>query len=104
MVCAAEHNPVAAVVLHSSRGDIEAVTLAGIWRKREGKLLPVRLKLLHGLSLGRTRCSGVKWPRRRRRPGKTIQQKIDRLDLKQAKEVLVETYKIDTTKSWIVYR
>jgi hypothetical protein len=35
---------------------------------------------------------------------KTIQQKIDRLVLKQAEEVLIETHKIGTAKSWIVYR
>jgi cytosine/adenosine deaminase-related metal-dependent hydrolase len=44
MICAAEHDPVAAVVLHSSPGDFEAVMVDGIWRKREGRLLPIEVE------------------------------------------------------------
>lgn len=44
MVCAADHDPVAAVVLHSSPGDIEAVMVDSIWRKRSGALLPVKVE------------------------------------------------------------
>jgi len=45
MVCAAEQDPVAAVVLHSSPGDIEGVMVDGLWRKREGKFFSVLIEM-----------------------------------------------------------
>ncbi|KAF7298348.1 5-methylthioadenosine/S-adenosylhomocysteine deaminase n1 [Mycena kentingensis (nom. inval.)] len=41
LVCGAEHDPVAAIVLHASVGDIDTVTVEGKIRKRGGKLVPV---------------------------------------------------------------
>lgn len=41
MVGAAQHDPVASIILHSSPADIEMVIVDGIVRKRDGKLLPV---------------------------------------------------------------
>lgn len=41
MVAAAQHDPVAAIVLHSSPADIDTVIIDGIVRKRGGVLLPV---------------------------------------------------------------
>lgn len=41
MVCAAEQDPVAAIVLHSSVRDVEMVIVDGEIRKHNGKLLPV---------------------------------------------------------------
>ncbi|CAI6339473.1 unnamed protein product [Periconia digitata] len=41
MVGAAQHDPVAAIILHSSPADIEMVIVDGIVRKRDGRLLPV---------------------------------------------------------------
>lgn len=41
MVCAAEQDPVAAIVLHSSVRDVEMVIVDGEIRKQDGKLLPV---------------------------------------------------------------
>ncbi|KAH7390954.1 hypothetical protein DE146DRAFT_150289 [Phaeosphaeria sp. MPI-PUGE-AT-0046c] len=42
MVGAAQHDPVAAVILHSSPADVETVIIDGIVRKRDGKLLAVK--------------------------------------------------------------
>ncbi|KAF7294536.1 5-methylthioadenosine/S-adenosylhomocysteine deaminase n1 [Mycena indigotica] len=42
MVCAAEHDPVAAIVMHASIRDIEAVIVDGKIRKSGGKLLAVQ--------------------------------------------------------------
>jgi cytosine/adenosine deaminase-related metal-dependent hydrolase len=41
MVCAAQHDPVAAIVLHSSSADIEMVIVGGVVRKQEGVLKTV---------------------------------------------------------------
>lgn len=44
MVCGAEHDPVASIVLHSSLADIEAVMIDGVWRKKGGKLLSLQVE------------------------------------------------------------
>lgn len=41
MICAAEHDAVAAIVLHSFLRDIDTVIVDGRIRKRGGKLVPV---------------------------------------------------------------
>ncbi|TVY86592.1 5'-deoxyadenosine deaminase [Lachnellula willkommii] len=41
MVCGAQHDPVAAVVLHSSPGDVEMVVVDGVVRKLGGRLVAV---------------------------------------------------------------
>ena len=43
MVCAGIHDPVAAVILHSSPADIDTVIIDGTVRKQEGKLVDVTL-------------------------------------------------------------
>ena len=43
MACAAEENPVAAVLLHANAGDIETVIIDGIVRKQNGGLLDVQV-------------------------------------------------------------
>ncbi|KAL0061609.1 hypothetical protein AAF712_011526 [Marasmius tenuissimus] len=44
MVCAAQNNPVTAVVLFSTPGDIELVIIDGVVRKSEGKLCSARVE------------------------------------------------------------
>ncbi|KAH8812267.1 hypothetical protein F5884DRAFT_784915 [Xylogone sp. PMI_703] len=48
LICAAEEDPVAAIVLHSSVADIEAVIVDGQFRKRGGSLLPVTVENRQG--------------------------------------------------------
>lgn len=43
MVCAAEENPVAAVLMHAGVGDVEMVIVDGVIRKESGKLVDVGL-------------------------------------------------------------
>ena len=43
MICAGLHNPVAAIILHSSPADIDTVIVDGVVRKQGGKLLDVKL-------------------------------------------------------------
>lgn len=43
MLTAAYHDPVAAIIHHSSIQDVKSVMIDGVFRKREGKLLPVKL-------------------------------------------------------------
>lgn len=43
MICAGIHDPVAAIILHSSPADVDTVIVDGIVRKQDGKLLDVQL-------------------------------------------------------------
>ncbi|PCH04011.1 Amidohydrolase 1 [Penicillium occitanis (nom. inval.)] len=43
MVCAAEEDPVGAVILHAGTGDVETVIVDGVVRKERGKLAVVRV-------------------------------------------------------------
>ncbi|KAL6923968.1 hypothetical protein FSST1_001242 [Fusarium sambucinum] len=43
LLCAAEQDPLAAIVLHSSIGNVDAVIIDGIVRKRGGKLVDVKV-------------------------------------------------------------
>lgn len=45
LICAAEQDPVSAIVLHSSVADIDGVIVDGHFRKRDAKLIPVDLDL-----------------------------------------------------------
>ncbi|KAF4985778.1 hypothetical protein FGRMN_11103 [Fusarium graminum] len=44
LLCAAEQDPLAAIVLHSSIGSVDTVIIDGIVRKRGGKLLDVKVE------------------------------------------------------------
>lgn len=44
LACAAEQDPVAAIVLHSSIGNVDTVIVDGIIRKRGGKLVDVKVE------------------------------------------------------------
>lgn len=43
MLCAAEQDPVAAIVLHSSPRDVDTVIVDGLIRKQDGKLKPIEV-------------------------------------------------------------
>ncbi|KAF4341957.1 5-methylthioadenosine s-adenosylhomocysteine deaminase [Fusarium beomiforme] len=45
MICAAEEDPIAAIILHSAPSDIDAVIVDGQFRKRDGRLVSAKLDL-----------------------------------------------------------
>ncbi|KAM0227943.1 hypothetical protein ACHAP5_012078 [Fusarium lateritium] len=45
MICAAEENPIGAIILHSSPSDIDAVIVDGHFKKRDGRLTTTKLDL-----------------------------------------------------------
>jgi cytosine/adenosine deaminase-related metal-dependent hydrolase len=95
MICAAEHDPVAAIVLHSSPADIEGVMVDGIWRKKAGKLMAVQVeKEMQDL----TRKERLEWKDVARalvKSRKVIQQKIEKLDFEEARGALLNAFHID---------
>ena len=77
MLCAAQHDPVAALVFHSTVRDVDTVVIDGVVRKRAGKLVPVQVD---GGTLEWHEVA-VKTLETRAR----IQEKIDAVDLVRVK-------------------
>lgn len=99
MVCAAQHDAVAAVVLHSSPADLEMVIVDGVVRKEGGKLRSV------DLGVGRDVWDGEKgvWEWRdvsgelvRRREG--LQKRVEGVDFEKAREGVIKGFYIDESK------
>lgn len=104
MVCAAEENPVAAIVLHASVRDIDTVIINGQVRKRNGKLIPVSLSAGVTESMtGSKREEGVttlEWERVASELAKSrtiLQQKIAGLDMQEARRGVIKAFHIDET-------
>ncbi|GAB7353943.1 hypothetical protein MBLNU459_g4547t2 [Dothideomycetes sp. NU459] len=100
MVCAAAHDPVAAIVLHSSPADIETVLVDGRVVKRDGRLVATRLD-----SWGRSVVGGgadeVGWGEVARRLGdsrKRIQGQIERHDAVEARKGVIGAFHFDESK------
>lgn len=99
MVCAAQEDPVSAVVLQSSPKDIEIVIVDGIIRKEKGVLKNVDLRA------GREIWGGDGWEeeevdwegvagelvRRRER----VQGEVEKVDFKAAREAVIKGWHID---------
>ncbi|KAH7138521.1 hypothetical protein B0J11DRAFT_514637 [Dendryphion nanum] len=97
MIGAAQHDPVAAIIMHSSPADIETVIVGGVLRKRSGKLVNVQLE--SGIDLGGDVVKdSLEWKDVAKeivRGREAIQTKIDKIDFKEARAALVKTYHID---------
>lgn len=100
MVCAAEHDPVAAIVLHSSTHDVQTVIVDGVVRKRDGKLVDI------DVSAGKEIWSGVAkesltWSDVARElivRRKVMQEKIEKLDMAEARKGLIQAMYLDESK------
>ncbi|KAJ7853100.1 hypothetical protein B0H13DRAFT_2238136 [Mycena leptocephala] len=91
MVCAAEHDPVAAIVLHASVRDIETVIVDGRIRKYGGKLVPVEVS-------GNGAEGLMEWPQvaaKLVRSRQRLQEKIEAADMDGARKALIELFHID---------
>lgn len=97
MVCAAQHDPVSAIVLHSSPQDIEMVIVDGVVRKDAGRLKSVDVKV------GRDLWNGVEndvleWrdvSRELVKRREVLQKKIECTDMEAATKALIAAFHID---------
>ena len=97
MVCAAEHDPVAAVVRHSSIRDIETVIIDGVIRKENGRLLPVTID---SKAAGDVR-KDVEWSQVAKQVSKSrnqVQNKVEKLNIDAGKRMLINLWHIDASK------
>ena len=100
MVCGAQHDPVAAIVLHSSPADIEMVIVDGVTRKRHWMLENVDTQLGGEIWDG-ARTDTLAWKdvakeliERR----KVIQEQIEKIDMDHATEGVIKNFYIDKSK------
>lgn len=98
MVCVAQHDPVAAIVLHSSPADIEIVIVDGHIRKQGSVLKKVDLsagKEFWGAGEvdGEVGWKDVAGELVKRRKG--LQEQIEKLDMEEARAGVIKAFYID---------
>jgi cytosine/adenosine deaminase-related metal-dependent hydrolase len=113
MICAAQQDPVTAIVRHSTIRDVDVVIVDGVVRKRHGRLLPVdatalasstkeeeqRFKLPLGLA-----GPVISWSdtvKALLQSRKQVVAKIDALDMRAGAQGVIKAFGIDNSK--IVY-
>jgi cytosine/adenosine deaminase-related metal-dependent hydrolase len=98
MVGAAQHDPVAAVMLHSSPADIDTVIVDGIVRKRDGKLLPVSVDAgaKNVVEKETLQWGGIAKEIVDSRA--KMQKEIDKIDFKEALGTLIKMWHVDESK------
>ena len=96
MLSAAEYDPVISILRFSEAADIEYVIVDGKVRKRNGKLVDVKV----GDPVG-GRSGTLQWKEvaeEVRKSQKSIQERIDKLSLKEARKTLLATFHTDESK------
>ncbi|PVH72717.1 Metallo-dependent hydrolase [Cadophora sp. DSE1049] len=97
MVCAAQHDPVSAIVLHSSPQDIEMVIVDGVVRKDGGKLKGVDVDAGRGMWGGVER-GVLQWKDVSRElvaRREVLQKKIEGIDMEEARKGVIAAFHID---------
>ena len=89
MVCAAVHDPVTAIVLHSSVRDVDTVIVDGIVRKESGKLCAVDVDKEMGVG------NVLEWKdvaAELVKSRQSIQEKVERIDYEKALKSIIKTF------------
>lgn len=97
MVCAAIHDPVAAIILHSSPSDIDTVIVDGIIRKQHGKLLNVTLDEDGKQLAGKATLSWKDVAQNLVRSREHIQAEIEKIDMEDAEKKVMEAFHINAS-------
>ena len=92
MICAAQHDPVAAVILHSSPADVETVIVDGIVRKRGGKLQDVSLDETGKQVAGKGSLAWKDVARNLLTTRERIQGEIETIDMESAEKKVLEAF------------
>lgn len=95
MIGAAQHDPVAAVILHSSPSDIEYVVVDGVLRKRAGKLINVDVDKAAQSFVGQSKLTWEDVAKEIISRRDVLQKKIDKIDMQAAKEELIDSWHLD---------
>ena len=98
MVAAAQHDPVAAVILHSQPGDVEYVVVDGVLRKRAGKLVNVDVEKQSQEFVGRQKLAWEDVAKEVIARREVLQKKIEKLDMPAVSEALIDQWGLDRSK------
>ncbi|KAH7394568.1 hypothetical protein BKA66DRAFT_456686 [Pyrenochaeta sp. MPI-SDFR-AT-0127] len=95
MVGAAQHDPVAAVILHSSPADIETVIVDGVVRKQNGNLAPVTVDEGAKQVIGEPILEWTSIAREVLKSREKMQEDINKIDFEEAPAALLELFHVD---------
>lgn len=95
MLGAAHHDPVAAIILHSSPADIETVVVDGVVRMKNGRLLPTALDHVGKNVIGSDELQWAEVAIEVVRSRERIQNEIDKIDLEEARSTLMKLFHVD---------
>jgi len=99
MVCAADNDPVAAIVQHASVRDIETVIVDGEIRKQDGKLAPVTIDNTNAAELGTgTGSAVIGWAdvaRELNASRERLKERWAKIDFKDVTAELIKAFHID---------
>ncbi|KAH8663874.1 hypothetical protein BGZ61DRAFT_499196 [Ilyonectria robusta] len=99
MLCAAEQDPVAAIVLHSSIANVETVIVDGIIRKRGGKLMDVAVEEEMETTAGKI---SLRWREiadaLRRSRKELLEREAENQNLDEVKQGVISSFYIDESK------
>jgi hypothetical protein len=98
MVGAAQHDPIAAIILHSSPADIETVIVDGIMRKRDGRLLPIQVDSSAKVSVDNGTLDWASVAKKIISSREKMQKEIDQIDFKEAFDSIVKAFQVDEKK------
>lgn len=98
MVAAAQHDPVAAIVLHSNPSDIEYVIVDGVLRKSAGKLVNVDVDKKAQALTAQDKISWEDVAGQVIKRREVLQKKIEQIDMKAATEALIDQWHLDRSK------
>jgi adenine deaminase len=98
MVGAAKHDPIAAIILHSSPADIETVIVDGIMRKRDGRLLPIQVDSSAKVSVDNGTLDWASVAKKIISSREKMQKEIDQIDFKEAFDSIVKAFQVDEKK------
>lgn len=98
MVGAAQHDPVAAVILHSSPADVEYVVVDGVLRKRAGKLVNVDVDKKAQGFVGQPKLAWDDVAKEVVSRREVLQKKIEKIDMRAAAEAIKDMWHLDRSK------
>ena len=98
MVGAAQHDPVAAIILHFNPSDIEFVIVDGVVRKSAGKLVNVDVDKRAKGHINQLKLSWEDVASEVIKRRVVLQKKIEQVDMPAATEALIDQWYLDRSK------
>lgn len=95
MIGAAQHHPVAAVILHSSPADIETVIVDGVVRRNNGKLLPVSVDGTAKEVVVKTELEWEDIAKEIVKSGEIMQKEMEKIDVEEAFGAVMKLWRVD---------